>query len=63
MSEHFAEKDVTPEPADHECDSGYFDRTLCACGAMHSYCDTCGERDDSCPLDEDPPRFATVDDR
>lgn len=25
---------------------------------MHSYCDTCGKRDDPCTLDEDPPRFA-----
>lgn len=45
-------------PDDHECDAGYFDRTLCGCGAMHSYCDTCGERDDPCPLDDDPPRFS-----
>ncbi|WP_182377871.1 hypothetical protein [Nocardioides sp. WS12] len=36
---------------EHECDSGWFDRTVCGCGAMHSYCDTCGKRDDDCPLD------------
>lgn len=35
----------------HECDFGYFDRTLCGCGAMHTYCNICGERDDDCPLE------------
>lgn len=37
------------DEADHECDTGYFDRTLCGCGAMHSYCATCGKRADHCP--------------
>lgn len=25
-----------------------FDRTLCACGAMHYYCGSCGVQDDDC---------------
>ena len=33
----------------HECDSGDFDRTICDCGAMHSYCTSCGTRQDDCP--------------
>jgi len=33
----------------HECDSGDFDRTICDCGAMHSYCTICGTRQDDCP--------------
>src|SRR5690625_3934721 len=32
----------------HECDSGDFDRTICGCGAMHSYCTGCGTRQDDC---------------
>lgn len=34
----------------HDCDSGDFDRTVCAepCGMMHSYCTTCGARADAC---------------
>lgn len=36
--------------ADHVCDSGNFDRTVCGCGAMHSYCGTCGKRADECNL-------------
>jgi hypothetical protein len=37
-------------PTDHDCDTGDFDRTLCPepCGAMHSYCSTCGRRMDPC---------------
>jgi hypothetical protein len=41
----------SPEPpSEHECDTGNFDRTICPepCGRMHSYCDTCGERQDDC---------------
>ena len=39
--------------ADHRCDTGNFDRTLCAppCDTMHSYCTTCGERQDECAHD------------
>lgn len=39
--------------AEHECDSGNFDRTICPlpCGAMHSYCDTCGRLQDRCAHD------------
>lgn len=37
------------EAADHDCDTGHFDRTICACGAMHSYCATCGSLQDPCP--------------
>lgn len=34
----------------HICDTGHFDRTVCPepCGAMHSYCSTCGARADHC---------------
>lgn len=44
------EKQQTP---DHECDSGHFDRSICPepCGAMHSFCATCGNRQDPCPHD------------
>lgn len=37
----------------HVCDSGDFDRSICPdpCGAMHSYCDTCGKRQDPCAHD------------
>lgn len=36
---------------DHDCDTGYFDRTVCPepCGMMHSYCATCGNPADPCP--------------
>lgn len=45
-----AEANATPE---HECDSGNFDRSVCPdpCGAMHSYCVQCGERQDPCAHD------------
>jgi hypothetical protein len=44
--------DVTP----HVCDSGNFDRTICPdpCGAMHSFCDTCGQRQDPCAHEPTP---------
>lgn len=34
----------------HDCDTGIFDRCVCPppCGAMHSYCGTCGARQDPC---------------
>jgi hypothetical protein len=38
----------------HECDSGDFDRTICACGVMHSYCATCGGRQDKCSAADTP---------
>lgn len=52
MAEHSAEKDVPP----HECDTGHFDRTICPepCGYMHSYCATCGVRQDPCAHDTRP---------
>lgn len=34
----------------HECNAGDFDRTLCGCGSMHSYCDICADLQDDCPL-------------
>ena len=39
--------------ADHVCDAGDFDRTVCPepCGMMHSYCTFCGKRQDSCAHD------------
>lgn len=39
---------------DHTCDTGNFDRSLCPepCGLMHSYCDTCGVRQDACAHDD-----------
>ena len=39
--------------SDHECDTGIFDRTLCPepCDTMHSFCATCGERQDPCAHD------------
>lgn len=39
--------------SEHRCDTGHFDRTLCPepCGYMHSYCTTCGERQDPCAHD------------
>lgn len=30
-----------------------FDRSVCACGSMHDYCDECGAAMD-CPLDNEP---------
>lgn len=44
------------ELPDHICDTGYFDRSLCPepCGSMHSYCDTCGKRQDPCAHDDTP---------
>jgi hypothetical protein len=44
--------DVTP----HVCDSGNFDRSICPdpCGMMHSYCATCGKRQDRCAHDDSP---------
>lgn len=35
----------------------HFSRSVCACGSMHDYCDTCGEAVDNCPyaLDIDSP--------
>lgn len=47
MGEHLAEKD-------HRCDTGNFDRTLCPepCGSMHSFCSTCGVRQDPCAHDQ-----------
>jgi hypothetical protein len=46
--------DVTP----HVCDSGNFDRTICPdpCGMMHSYCATCGKRQDRCAHDTPTPQ-------
>lgn len=54
--EHVRVPDEVPlriEPADHACDSGYFDRTVCPepCGTMHSYCSACGIRQDGCVHD------------
>ena len=39
----------THEP-EHHCDTGHFDRTICPepCGTMHSFCSTCGKRQDAC---------------
>lgn len=38
------------EVPDHRCDTGDFDRNICPepCGYMHSYCATCGVRQDPC---------------
>jgi len=46
----------------HVCDSGWFDRTICPppCGAMHSYCDTCGKRQDPCPHGEQREALAAM---
>lgn len=48
--------------SDHECDSGHFDRTVCAepCGAMHSFCSICGKRADRCAGDEFDPWLASL---
>lgn len=35
-------------------ESTHFDRTLCACGAMHTYCDDCGHAIDECDAAPDP---------
>lgn len=47
----------------HVCDTGHFDRTICPepCGRMHSFCTTCGERQDSC--DHDRPAVSMTADR
>ena len=53
MSDHeTAENDAPP----HRCDTGHFDRTICPepCGYMHSYCATCGKRQDPCAHDAAP---------
>lgn len=41
-----------PEDQDAACkhESCSFDRSVCACGSMHDYCDECGAAMD-CPLD------------
>jgi hypothetical protein len=38
------------EVPNHTCDTGDFDRNICPdpCGYMHSYCATCGVRQDPC---------------
>lgn len=40
---------MTSDP-EHACDSGDFDRSVCPppCGTMHSFCTTCGQRQDRC---------------
>lgn len=42
--------DQYPLVDEHQCDTGNFDRSLCPepCGYMHSYCTTCGDRQDPC---------------
>jgi hypothetical protein len=51
----FGKPPTTPaSDTTHECDSGDFDRTICACGVMHSYCWTCGERQDKCSAADTP---------
>lgn len=35
-------------------ESQHFDRSLCGCGTMHTYCNDCGEVLDGCPLDDEP---------
>lgn len=49
---------------DHTCDTGNFDRTLCPepCDKMHSFCSTCGERQDACAHDKADPTTAPTDD-
>ena len=44
----------TPADSQEECKhaSVHFDRSLCACGSMHHYCDHCGRALD-CPYDAD----------
>lgn len=44
------------EVPDHTCDTGDFDRTICPepCGYMHSYCATCGVRQDPCANENAP---------
>lgn len=46
----------------HECNSGYFDRTICPepCGMMHYYCTVCGARDDTCVHDEVPDKLQQI---
>lgn len=31
--------------------STHFDRSLCACGSMHTYCDDCGQAVDACDVE------------
>ena len=38
-------------PPEHVCNSGDFDRVLCGCDVMHSYCDICGALADECALE------------
>jgi hypothetical protein len=40
----------TSGPLPHECDTGWFDRSICPepCGVMHSYCTRCGDLQDPC---------------
>ena len=40
-----------PPAATHTCDTGHFDRDLCAdpCATMHSYCSRCGTPAEPCP--------------
>lgn len=51
LDAHLDELAALVQPDAHVCDSGDFDRTVCGCGAMHSYCGTCGKRADECNLD------------
>ena len=41
--------------SEHRCDTGHFDRSICPepCGTMHSFCSTCGERQDACAHEAD----------
>lgn len=41
----------------------HFDRSLCACGMMHHYCDGCGIQVDPCWLDDVEPHQFIVDKR
>lgn len=60
----------TTDPAEHQptareghvCDTGHFDRTICPgpCGTMHSYCATCGERQDACAHEAQPAPVASA---
>lgn len=52
------------EVPEHPCDTGDFDRTICPepCGYMHSYCATCGVRQDPC-ANETPTSAAVSGDR
>lgn len=50
--------------SDHDCDTGHFDRTTCPepCGRMHSFCSTCGERQDECAHEPNPADVVTLTD-